>query len=115
MNASDDLGDPARAVYRRACERLDPATRTRLRDMRARALAAAIDADREPHRPAPRWALAACALLVVLAWPRSTPSELDLPASALSLDAPLLDEDPEIFDWLATAPVATNPPEPEIN
>ncbi len=114
MNAPRDLTDHARALYQQACEQVDLGTRHRLRAMRARALAGGI-ARRAPYRHAPRWAMAAGVLLLVLAWPRSTPPDIELPSAALSLEAPLLDEDPAIFDWLATAPVATSEPGPEVN
>lgn len=108
MNAPDPLSQRARQLFEHASERLDADTLRRLRSVRRGVLARAPTAS-----GALPWFPVAAATSLALAvglglWlqpPTSTSPPPDLPALSNADDAALLDEDPEIYAWLADAPV----------
>ncbi|HEX4853867.1 hypothetical protein [Arenimonas sp.] len=108
----DPIHDAARDLFDRASERLDQGAAFRLRRARHEA--------QQPRRrrlPAlvPAGAFAAAVLALGVAWwlPSSgtlAPEEPDLSVAAVpaaEFDILLAEEDPELYIWLADAPVAT--------
>jgi ferric-dicitrate binding protein FerR (iron transport regulator) len=118
MTSQDPITSRARELFDRASEGLDQGAAFRLRRARQ-------EAQQGPARPRasrnlmPAGAFAAAVLALGLAWwlpPGSTqpaPASSGL-ASNAEIEALLADEDPELYDWLADAPVATRPPGPRL-
>lgn len=108
MTSQDPITPRARALFDRASDGLDHGIAFRLRRSR-------LEAQQAGGRPRsrsllmPAGALAATVLALGLAvWqPATSPaSGADLAGNA-ELDALVIDEDPELYAWLAEAPVAT--------
>lgn len=108
----DAVHGTARDLFDRASERLDQGAAFRLRRARHEA--------QQPRRPAlpgfvPAGAFAAAVLALGVAWwlpsadtPAPDPSSLAVePVAAGEFDVLLAEEDPELYIWLADAPVAT--------
>jgi len=113
MSRPDPINDTARALFERASERLDQGAAFRLRRARLEAL--------QPRRRSlpgfvPAGAFAAAVLALGLAWWMPTrdglapapPAITGEPAVATEFDILLAEEDPELYIWLADAPVATS-------
>lgn len=111
---NDSVHDAARDLFDRASDRLDQGAAFRLRRARHEA--------QQPRRrslPAfvPAGAFAAAVLALGVAWwlPSSgtlapdAPGLAVNPAPAAEFDTLLAEEDPELYIWLADAPVATAP------
>lgn len=109
----DRVHDDARDLFERASERLDQGAAFRLRRARHEA-----QQPRPRRLPAfvPAGAFAAAVLALGLAWwlpPAGAPALPDTrvagtdPVPTTELDALLAEEDPEVYLWLADAPVAT--------
>lgn len=107
---NDPIASKAKALFDRASARLDTATANRLRLMRRDAQAST--ARRSLGALLPIGATAAAVLAVGIAWwlPRGEPVVQPTPAVAIEAaqDAYLTDEDADVYDWLAEAPVATD-------
>ena len=114
MTSHDPITTRARELFDRASDGLDQGMAFRLR--RAR-----FDAQ-QPKRAVrgvsalvPAGAFAAAVLALGLAWwlPSSSVSPLPTDTGELAvnaeLDALVIEEDPELYAWLADAPVATGP------
>jgi hypothetical protein len=109
MTSHDPITPKARELFERASERVDQGTAFRLQ--RAR-----ISAQQpRPSRPAtflvPAGAFAAAALALGIAWwsptPPTVPDTLEVSGIPTEAEVDLLvDEDPELYAWLAEAPVA---------
>lgn len=112
MSRPDPTHDMARDLFERASERLDQGAAFRLRRARHEA--------QQPRRRSlptlvPASAFAAAVLALGVAWwlPSRESPVPDLPAFAgepvpvTEIDALLAEEDPELYIWLADAPVAT--------
>ena len=102
----------SRDLFERAVDQLDAATSNRLRLLRREALASASVA--RPGKLAWSGAGAAAALLLGLAWwsPWTTgPTPTTAPEVAEATDTVFpLEDDAELYAWLADAPVAVDPP-----
>ncbi len=113
MNANDG-NDKARALFERAARGVDAAAAKRLRLARREALA------RGARSPALAWApaLAMAGVLVLgLAWwlPRKEPQPA--PVAAAPEEEVVLaevDDDADLYAWLAEAPVAADAPEQRL-
>ena len=117
MTAPDNLERRARALYREAAHRIDPATAGRLRAARREALtAAAAPVHARPVRPlVPASALAAIALAVLMVFApvsrdsapkvvdssQTVETDGDLPPDLSNTD-PSLMQNLDFYDWLAT-------------
>ena len=114
MTSHDPITPRARDLFDRASAGLDQGMTFRLRRARHDA--------QQPRRPArgisvlmPAGAFAAAVLALGLAWWLPPSSPVTLPADAgevalnAELDALVIEEDPELYAWLADAPVATGP------
>ncbi len=112
MTSQDPNIPGARELFDRASARVDTGMAHRLR----RARQDALQATPRGHRMAglmPVGAFAAAVLAVGLAWwmPPSTTALPDPPgiaAADLEIDGLIAEEDPELYAWLADAPVATH-------
>ena len=112
MTRPDPITDRARDLFERASDGLDQGMAFRLR--RARHEAQQVrPARRGLALAVPAGAFAAAVLALGLAWwlPQRTvmPPATDpaLAASTAELDALVIEEDAELYAWLAEAPVAT--------
>ena len=111
MTSQDPNIPGARDLFDRASARVDTGTANRLR----RARQAALQATPRGHRVTglvPVGAFAATVLALGLAWwmpptPSALPDETGIAASDSEIDGLIADEDPELYAWLADAPVAT--------
>jgi len=116
MTSHDPITPKARELFDRASERLDQGTAYRLQ--RARLAA------QQPRRRSlprtfllPAGAFAAAVLALGVAWwapPTATPGTMD---GTLAVDAEidaLVDEDPDLYAWLADAPVAVTATGPRL-
>ena len=112
MNRPDPITDRARDLFERASDGLDQGMAFRLRRARTEALQ-----ERPVRRGMPMLvpvgAFAAAVLALGLAWWAPTPAP-QVPAddpvaevSAAEIDALVIEEDAELYAWLADAPVAT--------
>lgn len=112
MSRPDPINDTARDLFGRASERLDQGAAFRLRRARQEA--------QQPRRRrvpglVPAGAFASAVLALGLAWwmPASqspVPGGLEVtgaPVPASEFDTLLSEEDPDLYIWLADAPVAT--------
>lgn len=112
MSRPDPINDTARDLFERASERLDQGAAFRLRRARQEA--------QQPRRRSvpgfvPAGAFAAAVLALGLAWwmpgaQSPAPGGLELtgsPVPATEFDTLLSEEDPDLYIWLADAPVAT--------
>jgi hypothetical protein len=118
MTGQDPINARARTLFDRASEGLDQGTAFRLRRVRLEA--------QQPARPralprfAPAATFAAAVLAVALAWwlpkdaGRVEPALATTAATTAELDALVVDEDPELYAWLAEAPVATGNGSPNL-
>jgi hypothetical protein len=114
MNEKNPAANPARALFERAVQGLDPATANRLRLARRAALAGA--ATRPRGFGAGLLTAAGAALAFVLAlglsWWRPVPEAATPPAtSAVASDDAVLaaeEGEEEIYAWLAEGPVAAD-------
>jgi hypothetical protein len=118
MNRPDPITDRARDLFERASDGLDQGMAFRLR--RARHDAQQV---RPVRRALPRFvpagAFAAAALALGLAWwlpqPAAVaPADPMVAASTAELDALVIEEDAELYAWLAEAPVATAATGPQL-
>jgi hypothetical protein len=114
MTSHDPITPRARDLFDRASTGLDQGMAFRLRRARH---------DAQQPRRAPRGgsilvpagAFAAAVLALGLAWwlPQSSPTPAPVDAGELAVNAELedlvIEEDPELYAWLADAPVATGP------
>lgn len=114
MTSHDPITPRARDLFDRASTGLDQGMAFRLR----RARHDAQQPQRLPGRGSilvPAGAFAAAVLALGLAWwlPQSVPAPAPVDAGELAvnaeLDALVIEEDPELYAWLADAPVATGP------
>ena len=110
------LAERARELYRAAATHVDADTRSRLRDARVRALAAADAPAHGTHWLLPGGALAAIALAALMLWqplPRgaapavgaantATDADSDLPPDAEQAD-PMLYQNLDFYGWLAAS------------
>lgn len=112
MSRPDPIDERARALFERASENLDHGAAFRLRRARHEA--------QQPRRRVlpglvPAGAFAAAVLALGLAWwmpgtgrpAAELPDVAAIPAPAGEFDTLLSEEDPELYLWLADAPVAT--------
>lgn len=110
MTRHDPGSTGPRALYSRLADSLDPATTGRLRAARREALAGRAPAPRRAWT-LPAGAFATAVLAAGLAWwmpgTPTAPSADVAMADAAEIDAVVIDEDPELYAWLAEAPVAT--------
>lgn len=109
MTSQDPITPKARALFERASQRLDQGTAFRLQ--RARLAAQQPRRSRPGAILVPAGAFAAAVLALGLAWwsptPPATPGTSQ--EGAVLVDAEievLVEEDPELYAWLAEAPVA---------
>jgi hypothetical protein len=111
MTSHDPITPAARDLFDRASVRVDQASAYRLRRARQEALQA---------RPRPRGiaglvpagAVAAAVLALGLAWwmprhPDTAPVTPEATVADAEIDGLMTEEDPELYAWLADAPVAT--------
>ncbi len=112
MNRPDPITDRARDLFERASDGLDQGMAFRLRRARH---------DAQQPRPTrravpmmlPAGAFAAAVLALGLAWWRPQPvavapvADPVVAVSTAELDALVIEEDTELYAWLAEAPVAT--------
>jgi hypothetical protein len=114
MTSHDPITPRARDLFDRASTGLDQGMAFRLRRARHEA--------QQPRRLprggsilVPAGAFAAAVLALGLAWwlppssPVSAPADAGELAVNAELDALVIEEDPELYAWLADAPVATGP------
>lgn len=106
MTSLDPDGAHSRELFQRASERLDAGMALRLRQARQHALAG-----QARHRAGLRWvpagAFAAALLALGVAW-WMPPRPAALVPGASAPDAVVLEEDADLYAWLADAPVATS-------
>ena len=114
MTSQDPITPRARDLFERASTGLDQGMAFRLRRARH-------DAQQPRRLPrggsilVPAGAFAAAVLALGLAWwlPQSSPPPTPVDAGEVAvnaeLDALVIEEDPELYAWLADAPVATGP------
>lgn len=118
MTSEHDLhnAERAKAQFERHCAALDAATREALRDRRRALLATATHARRTAWRGLlPAGAMATMMAIAGVLWLAPAPSPVQAPTQAISREAALataeesaraLDDDPEFYLWLASAPIA---------
>jgi hypothetical protein len=109
MTRHDPITPKARELFDRASERIDQGTAFRLQ--RARVSAQQPRALRPATILVPAGAFAAAVLALGIAWwspaPTTVPGTIEITGLAAEPEADLLvDEDPELYAWLAEAPVA---------
>lgn len=118
MNRPDPITDRARDLFERASDGLDQGMAFRLRRARH---------DAQQTRPlrralpmfVPAGAFAAAALALGLAWwlPQRAavaPADPAVAVGTAELDALVIEEDAELYAWLAEAPVATAAAGPQL-
>lgn len=106
MTSHDPITARARELFERASAGLDPGMAYRLRHAREQALQPRARA-RSSLGLLPAGAFAATVLALGLVW-WMPPRPADLPGSDLAdLDALVIEEDADLYAWLADAPVAT--------
>jgi len=111
MTSHDPINPGPRELFDRASARVDQGTANRLRRARQHALQAHPRA-RMAYGLVPAGAFAATALALGLAWwmpqrPGAAPPAGQVTASDAEIDGLISDEDPDLYAWLADAPVAT--------
>jgi hypothetical protein len=112
MTSLDPGGAPSRELFQQASERLDAGMALQLRQARRRALAGQAP-PRTVRRWAPTGALAAAVLALGLAW-WMPPQPAAVVPGVSAADALVLEEDTDLYAWLADAPVATSGAEGEL-
>lgn len=116
MTSRDPIHQNARDLFDRASARVDPPAAQRLRRARQDALQSRPRA-RLAAGLMPAGAFAAAVLALGLAWwmpqrPATTPAGAATTAAtgadaAIEIEGLMIEEDPELYAWLADAPVAT--------
>ncbi len=111
MTSRDPITPRARDLFDRASSRLDPDDASRLRRIRRDALDGPPVVRARPML-VPAGAFAAALLALGLAWwmpPGQTVASFgpEDAAAASQLDGLMIEEDPDLYAWLADAPVAT--------
>lgn len=111
MTSHDPITPAARDLFERASARVDPGTAHRLRRARQEALQGRPRA-RTVAGLVPAGAFAAAVLALGLAWwmpqrPDAAPADTAVAAADAEIEGLMTEEDPEIYAWLADAPVAT--------
>lgn len=112
MTSHDPITPAARALFERASARVDTGTAHRLRRARQEALQAR-PRSRGIAGLVPAGAFAAAVLALGLAWwmpprPAGVPANTAAAAAETEIDGLMTEEDPELYAWLADAPVATH-------
>lgn len=113
MTSHDPITSTARDLFERASARVDHGTAFRLRRARQDALQAQAQA--RPRGFAglvPAGAFAAAVLALGLAWwmpqrPDVAPAATTISSADADIEGLMTEEDPELYAWLADAPVAT--------
>jgi len=111
MTSHDPNIPGMRDLFDRASARVDQGAAARLQRARQEALASG-SGGRLTVRLVPAGAFAAAVLALGLAWwmpprPATTPDGAAIASIAMEVDGQIADEDPELYAWLADAPVAT--------
>lgn len=117
MTSQDPITPGARELFDRASARIDAGTALRLRRARQDALQARPRA-RMSAGLVPAGAFAAAVLALGLAWwmptrPGTTPEATQAVVTDAEIDGLMAEEDPELYAWLADAPVATHARDPQ--
>ena len=112
MTSHDPNTSHARDLFDRASTRVDPGTAQRLRRARQQALQAPARSRGLPGL-VPAGAFAAAVLALGLVWwmpplPGTAPAGATVAAADAEIDGLMTEEDPELYAWLADAPVATH-------
>lgn len=112
MTSHDPITPAARALFDRASARVDQGTAYRLRRARQEALQAR-PRSRLATGLVPAGAFTAAVLALGLAWwmpqrPASAPTDSATAAADSEIDSLMTEEDPDLYAWLADAPVATH-------
>lgn len=111
MTSQDPNTPGMRDLFDRASARVDRGTADRLRSARQQALQSTPQG-RLAGGLVPAGAFAAAGLALGLAWwmpqrPASAPETTAITAADSQLEGLIVEEDPELYAWLADAPVAT--------
>jgi hypothetical protein len=117
MTSQDPITPGARELFDRASARVDAGTALRLRRARQDALQARPRA-RMSAGLVPAGAFAAAVLALGLAWwmpqrPDVAPTPAVVSAADAEIDGLMAEEDPELYAWLADAPVAIHAQGPQ--
>lgn len=112
MTSHDPIHQNARELFDRASARVDAPTAMQLRLARQDALQSRPRA-RIAAGLMPAGAFAAAVLALGLAWwvpqrPASPPAGAPTAAADAEIEGLMTEEDPELYSWLADAPVATH-------